>query len=224
MAFMDEEVKRNITDELYRDPRVDASEVSVKVDNGRVVLTGQVPTYFSSTAAYSVALQTPGVISVDNRLIVSYPPGVTTPSDSQLLTIVEEKLARNPDIEIQDKEIDVTGGNVTLRGTVDAYWKKDYAETLVASEPGVLTITNNLAIVPDKDYLDQDVANGVSLSLESNPLVSVEDIDVRVENGKVTLTGTVPSWPVWEAAHSAAVLTPGVREVENLIVVSWPQI
>ncbi|WP_045217132.1 BON domain-containing protein [Desulfonatronovibrio magnus] len=224
MALMDEEIKNSIVDAIYRDPRINASDVSVEVDNGKVTLSGQVPTYFSFTATHSNALQIPGVVSVDNRLIVSYPPGVTIPAASELLSFVEDKLDRNPDIDIQDKEIKVTGGNVTLRGTVDAYWKKDYAETLVASEPGVLTITNNLAIVPDKDYLDQDVANGVSLSLESNPLVSSEDIDVRVQNGKVTLTGTVPSWPVWEAAHNSAVLTPGVRGVENLIVVSWPQL
>ena len=48
-------------------------------------------------------------------------------------------------------EVIVSAGRVTLRGTVDAYWKKNHAETLVADEPGVIFIENLLAVVPTGD-------------------------------------------------------------------------
>ncbi|MFO7728099.1 MAG: BON domain-containing protein [Desulfonatronovibrio sp.] len=217
MALMDEQIKKNVVDELYWDNRVDASKVTVEVNNGRVTLQGEVPTYLASTAAYDDALRILGVIGVDNMLVVRYPVGVTTPTDVEILSEIEKKLARNPDIDILDMDITVDSGEVTLRGTVDAYWKKLHAEDLVASEPGVLIINNHLAIVPAKDVIDQDIAGDIVRSIEARAAVSADDVNVEVLNGHVILTGTVPTWAAREAAYEAAIFTAGVIDVENRI-------
>jgi osmotically-inducible protein OsmY len=117
-------------------------------------------------------------------------------------------------------EIDVSAGVVTMHGTVDTYWKKLYAEDLVASEPGVIFINNHLAITPAKDGIDKEIANDIVRSLEARAAVSADDVNVRVRNGHVTLTGTVPSWAARRSAHDAATFTAGVVDVENRILVS----
>jgi len=47
----DEEVKKNVADELSWDDRVDATDVSVDVRDGRVVFSGTVLTYAARRAA-----------------------------------------------------------------------------------------------------------------------------------------------------------------------------
>lgn len=220
MARMDEQIKKDVVDELYWDDRVDASKVNVEVSNGIVTLRGEVPTFFASTAAYDDALGMLGVVNVRNQLTVRYPAGISVPTDEELETELRRKLAWNPDIDVVDMEIDVSAGAVTLNGTVDAFWKRSYAEKLVASEPGVILIKNHLAITPGKDIVDQDIANDIVRSLEARSAVFADDVTVRVRNGHVTLTGTVPNWAARLSAHNAAAFTAGVVDVENRILAS----
>jgi len=220
MARMDEEIKRDVVDELTWDDRVDASKVSVEVSNGTVTLRGEVPTYLASTAASNDAVGILGVVDVRNQLAVRYPAAVSIPTDEELGTEIRRKLAWNPDIDVLDMEVDVSAGVVTLRGTVDAYWKRLYAEELVSSEPGVVFINNHLAITPEKDIIDKDIANDIVRSLEARSAVYADDVNVRVRNGRVTLNGTVPSWPARQSAHDAAAFTPGVTGVDNRLLVS----
>ncbi|MFO7970884.1 MAG: BON domain-containing protein, partial [Desulfobacterales bacterium] len=56
------------------------------------------------------------------------------------------KLAANPDINLLDMDIEVNAGRVVLRGTVEAYWKKLYAENLIEAEPGVVFIENQVHV------------------------------------------------------------------------------
>lgn len=217
LAQTDEQIKDSIVAALVSDARVDASDVTVEVNNGATILRGTVPSYLAATAAYDIALETTGVISVDNRISVFYKPSFTPPTDPELHASILGKLARSPDIDVFDTEIDVESGIVTLRGTVDSYWKMLHAENLVASEAGVVTVNNHLAIVPTEDFIDEDIAKDIIQSLESRSTVSADDVTVSVQDGHVTLTGVVPSWAAKQAAFRAALYSFGVLEVENLI-------
>jgi osmotically-inducible protein OsmY len=219
VAQLDEQIKENVVEALVSDARVDASDVSVEVNNGEVVLRGTVPSYLAATAAYDVALETAGVISVKNRIAVIYQPPFIPPTDLELRTTILSKLSRSPDIDVLDTEIEVNAGIVTLRGTVDSYWKKLHAQDLVASEAGVIAVNNHLAIVPTGEFIDEDIAEDIMKSLESRSAVSAEHVTVSVQDGHVTLTGVVPSWAAKQAAYRAALFTFGVLEVENLISV-----
>lgn len=220
MARMDEQIKKDVVDELYWDDRVDASKVSVEVSNGTVTLNGEVPTYLARSSAHDDASEILGVVGVRNQLAIRYPAGVALPEDADLENEIRRKLSRNPDIDVLDLDLNVSAGVVTLRGTVDAYWKKLYAEDLVASEAGVIFINNYLAITPEKDIIDQDIANDIVRSLEARSAVYADDVNVRVREGRVTLSGTVPSWAARRAAYDAAAYTAGVIDVENRLMVS----
>lgn len=223
MAHSDELIKSTLVDQLYLDIRVDASQVKVEVKDGIATLRGEVPTYHAYRSAYRDALQVGGVKSVINQLVVRYPAGAVLPTDAGLLSSVKEVLARNPDIAIEAMDIEVDGGQIILRGSVDAYWKKLYAEELVSSEPGVVGITNHLTVVPGSDVVDRDIAAAIVRSLEGRAAVSADDVEVQVEGGRVVLEGAVSGWAAVQAAQEAAEYKEGVIDIVNKLTVAKRQ-
>ncbi len=217
---MDELIKKDVIDQLTRDDRVDASKVTVEVSHGTVTLRGEVSTYFSRSAAYEDALGTLGVTNVRNQLVVIYPPGVSLPTDLEIEDSIKNRLGANPDIDLMDLEVIVSAGRVTLRGTVDAFWKRIHAERMVETEPGVEEIENLLAVVPTDDFVDKEIAEDIVDTLESRADVEADDVNVRVRDGEVTLSGWVPSWSARRAADEAAFYTAGVKHVVNRLNVS----
>ena len=220
MIRTDEEIKRDLIDELYWDYRVDASGVKAEVSNGKVTLTGTVPSYSARNAAATAAWGIDGVSEVINLLSVRFPPTYAIPTDAEITTSAERALAWNPDVYSEDINVTVSGGVVRLEGIVDAYWKRWKAEDLVSNLRGVVEVENHLAVVPSESFLDKDIARDIEAALERSFYVEAEDVTVKVEEGNVTLTGTVPSYYARGRAYEAAALTPGVLEVDNHIVVT----
>jgi osmotically-inducible protein OsmY len=219
MIRTDEQIKKDIVDEVYRDYRVDASNVKVEVTNGQVTLTGTVPTYTAREAANTATWGIAGIKEVTNLLTVRFPDTFDVPTDAQIKRDAERRLAWNPDVYSVDVDVSVLGGVVTLEGTVDAYWKRWQAENLVAQARGVIDIENHLAVVPTGSFIDKDVATDIEAALERNLYVDAEKVTVEVEHGRVTLSGSVPTYYGRARAYEAAAHTPGVVAVDNNIAV-----
>ena len=220
MIRTDQEIKRDLVDELYWDYRVDASDVKARVSDGKVTLTGTVPSYSARGAAAAAAWGLDGVSEVTNLLTVRFPPTYVIPTDAEIKTSADRTLAWNPDVYSADIDVTVSGGVVRLEGTVDAYWKRWKAEDLVSNLNGVVEVENHLAVVPSESFLDKDIAQDIESALERNQYVYAENVTVKVEDGKVTLTGTVSSYYARGRAYDAAAFTPGVLQVDNHIVVA----
>lgn len=215
----DEDVKIDVTRQLKWDARIDASDVSIKVNNGTVELEGHVPTMTAKSAAFDDAYLVDGVLSVNNRLDVQISSVKKTPTDSEIRNNVVTALSINSDVESYKIEVTVDKGWVTLEGTVNAYWEKISAENEVLDINGVLGVSNNLGVVPTESYLDENIAEDIISALERNVHVNADDIDVKVEDGKVTLDGTVKTYTAKNAAFDSALYTPGVITVNNRIIV-----
>ena len=80
-------------------------------------------------------------------------------------------------------------------------------------------IENHLAVVPSEDVADRAIADDIVETLESKAAVDADDVNVRVRDGDVTLTGSVSTWTGRKAADEAAFYTPGVTHVNNRISV-----
>jgi osmotically-inducible protein OsmY len=65
------DIKRKIEEAFRRSAELDASRVSVEADGGTVILRGTVRSWAEREAAERAAWTAPGVIRVDNRLVVS---------------------------------------------------------------------------------------------------------------------------------------------------------
>jgi osmotically-inducible protein OsmY len=215
----DELIKRDIVDQLFWDSRIDASEISVKVDDGTVTLTGEVPTFRAREAATSNAWLVNGVLAVDNQLSVAYVAPATLPSDAEIREKILNSFSWSPDLRSYKLKVTVDKGWVTLEGTVDAFWKKMLAESDVIAIRGVIGVTNKVAIVPTEAIGDEMIAEEIMDAIERNVRVSSDDVDVTVMNGEVTLEGTVPSASAKAAAYDSALYTAGVKDVfDNLDV------
>jgi osmotically-inducible protein OsmY len=69
---------------------------------------------------------------------------------------------------------------------------------------------------------DRAIHRRVLDRLRVDPVVDELDVGVEVDDGVVTLTGTVSTWKRREAAARAAHEVPGVRDVANDIEVRLP--
>ncbi len=222
MARTDEEIKKDVVERLSWDERVDAAPVQVEVESCVVTLRGEVDTYFAQRAAVETAFSVLGVSDVQPQLGVRPPAGTAVPSDEALRHQIEQALLWNANLHAADIRVSVAAGVVTLEGFVGTYWKKMHAEDVAAQFRGVVGIENKLTIVPTHDVEDRRVAETLEQELDRDPLVDAEDVNVRVNNGEVALTGRTTNWAGRRAAIDTARYTRGVREVRHAISVVPP--
>lgn len=215
----DEKIKKDVVDQLYWDSRVDASEIDIEVDDGKVVLKGDVPDYGSKASASSDAWTIEGVTAVENDIMVNYPSSITVPRDEDIASNIRTSLELDVDIDAADIDISVTGGIVTLEGSVDAYWKKERVEHKASNSEGVVDIVNKISIVSTENFLDKDIAEEIMGSISRNFNVDEENIDVIVKDGEVTLSGSVSDWNAYRAVLDAAEFTPGVKDVKDHLII-----
>jgi osmotically-inducible protein OsmY len=213
MKRTDERIKKDIVDQLSWDSRIDASKVKVEVDNGNLELSGFVPTFSARRTVEEDVRGIPGVVSVDNRMVVNRI--MTGPSDEKMHYTVDSVLSWSQDINAGNIRVAVDDGEVTLEGTVGTLWEKHRAEEIVSELKGIVGITNRLAVVPTKDVLDERIAENIVAALDRTGNVNVDSVDVKVENGIVTLCGTVRSWNARRTAYQAALFTCGVTNIHD---------
>ncbi|CCD29779.1 putative osmotically-inducible protein Y [Candidatus Glomeribacter gigasporarum BEG34] len=137
----------------------------------------------------------------------------------QLYTDVMDKLTFEPSVDASDITLRVDGAVVTLGGEVGSLFEKHAAERAVQSVSGVKGIANELRIklTPEWQRSDTDIATAALNALKWNSAVPRDRIQVSVESGCVTLSGTVDWWYQCEAAAKAVQWLSGVKSIENHI-------
>lgn len=179
------------------------------------MLTGTVPSYRALNAAAEDAWNIVGVKDVDNLLTVRFLSTFIPPTDEQIKDNAKNTLLRDADVNSIDIDISVVGGVVTLKSTVAAYWTKYKAEHLISYLNGVFDVENKLAVAPTESFIDKDIAQDIENAIDRNIDLNAEDITVKVEDGKVTLTGTVPTFYAKRKAYEIALFTMGVVDVQS---------
>jgi len=223
MPVDSEEIKKEIVDQMYWDQSVDASKILVEVANGKVKLTGRVPSFSARRAAYNDAIVIPGVTSVDNQLNVETAPTTYTVSDDELKTRIENVLSWSASLNSANSiTVAVSSGRVILSGYVGAYWKKLRAEELTSEVAGVREVENALSVVLTKKLSDKLIADDLMTALERRDSLEINQINVTVENGVVTLSGAVPDWTTLKGIERTACYTAGVSDVVNHLGVISP--
>ena len=220
MTRIDEQIKKEVVDQLYWDTRIDASDVKVEVTNGVVTLSGTVPDYMGFRAAGNDVWDIPGVLRVDNRLMVRYPAEVSIPGKEEMVGLIENMIRWNANLDETKIMVTSEDGRIKLEGSVDSYWKKSRAEEIVHDVVGVVEVVNELAVVPTDDILDEAIGEELMGALERNIYVDPNAINVKVEKGRVTLSGSVENSLTLRAAVDTARHTPGVTDVVNNLTLS----
>ncbi len=197
MGLSDAEIKKVVIDELYWDDRVDASKIMVQVDSGKVVLTGNVPSYMARDRVEAAVLRIRGVTHIENKLTVLY---TGFPADKEIRFSIQNLITANPELRKEDIRISVVGGVVTLEGSVTSYWKKTQARKVACGAEGVLDVVNRLTVVPTAKVSDRAIAEDVVAAIQRNTYADIKQVNIEVRNGVVTLTGVVPSLAAFDSA------------------------
>ncbi|MBD3362854.1 BON domain-containing protein [Candidatus Dojkabacteria bacterium] len=215
-----QKIKTDIEETLYWDPRVDSTKIEVEVEKEKATLKGTINSYSSKIAAVNDAWSVFGVLDVESKLNIKYPTTDTLPSDSELEKNIEKSLLWDPFIDSKNINVSVENGKVTLEGNVNEYWKIKKVERK-ADIVGVIDIINKLTVTPTQSVLDKDIAKDVTNAIDRNTNVDIDNINIKVKNGNVTLSGTVNNRNAFNAAESSAYYTLGVREVNNNLAIKY---
>ncbi len=216
----DTDITEHVESQLFLDPAAPFDTVDVTTSKGIVTLTGTAPSLVGRKRAARIASTVRGVRSVINRIEVE---PVRDLSAQELANSVRDALLY--DAATDAYELSVTAseqGHITLAGTVDSWAKRQLSETVVGNVSGVVSITNNIEVSAKIDRPDSELLAEIAKRLHWDALVDDDFIDVAVNGGNVSLSGTIGSaaerrqaeWDAWVS---------GVKSVDisALEVKSW---
>lgn len=142
-------------------------------------------------------------------------------ADKDLRMHVVDELDWEPSVDAGDIGVAMSEGVVTLTGQVPSYAQKRAAERAVMRVEGVKGVANDIKVeIPEEhERTDTDITKAAIRALEWHTQLPAEDIKVKVENGWITLQGTV-EWNYQRSRAERAVrYLVGVRGVNNQLKV-----
>ncbi len=184
----DGDILHGVESALRNDERVDLSTIEVAVNKGAVTLSGEVTSLAEEAYAVRDARKIRGVTGVVDQLqivpIREYP-------DSDICHMVKRRILNSALIQSDDIKVACKGGSVTLSGQV-ASWSERDAATLLAYEIGGIKGVENLIEVTGQPKLsDEEIKNRMVTLFGMDLYLSGLPITVSVDDGVVTLSGTV---------------------------------
>ncbi len=133
---------------------VSSFDLNVDSNDGRVTLTGKLPSQEAKDNALRIAADTSGVVEVVDRIDVA--PGVESSSarsdlvdrlaDAELKATIYETLQGAENVDVRSIRVLVEDGTVTLTGLAPDVRQKELAAGVVAGVEGVRLVVDHLTI------------------------------------------------------------------------------
>jgi osmotically-inducible protein OsmY len=213
----DKRLQEDVVHELWWEPSLNASDIGVSCADGVVTLRGNVRSYAERVRAERVAQRVFGVTAVVNDVQVRLTDEHTR-TDTEIAEAAVTALKWNTLVPAGRVAVLVANGWITLTGAVSWQYEKDAAARAVRYLPGVKGVVNNVTVRPHVDATD--VRDKIEAAFRRSAEIDARRITVTAKDGKVTLSGNVPSWAVRNEAERAAWAAPGVREVDDQLAVA----
>ena len=217
MIKSDGQLQRDVIDELKWDASIAGSEIGVAAKEGVITLSGQVDTYAKKYAAVRAAERVAGVRAIAEKIEVLI-PGALKRTDTDLAHAIVNTFEW--DVQVPDNSVKarVEDGWVWLEGDVDWQFQSRAAERAVRNLAGVRGVTNLLQV---KTHISvPDVKQRIENALKRSAEVDSRKISVDATDGAVTLRGSVRTWAERRDAENAAWSAPGVRRVQDELLVT----
>jgi osmotically-inducible protein OsmY len=199
----DEELRRNVTDELVWDPKVDSDAIAVSARNGIVTLRGTVGSRREKPGARKAAERVFGVEWVVDQLDVR-PLNDDRRDDADIRGDVLRTLMLNrvvPDTVAAK----VKDGFDTLTGRASWQYQREEAEYVAGNVRGVTGVQDDIQLTGPRPE-PGDITQAIQKAFRRN----ADGIEVVAADGTVSLTGTVRSWSKHDAALAEAWAGRGV--------------
>jgi hyperosmotically inducible periplasmic protein len=219
----DQQIQQAVSQKIHDAKQLQS--VRSSVEDGIVTLTGTVGLYQDKIDAAKKIKKIADVAAVRNDIVVA---GAAV-SDGQLQQKLAKKLAYDRvgyyDNAFNYIALNVKDGVVTLTGDVLFDVPKDSALAIVARTPGVKDVVNNVTVLPVSGF-DDSIRMRTARAIYRDSVLGryasdpVDPIRIVVDNGHVTLYGTVQSAMDKTIAGMRANAVPGAFSVENKLVVN----
>jgi hyperosmotically inducible protein len=132
---------------------------------------------------------------------------------------VRAALGDSPSTRRSQVQVTVNNGVATITGSVDTLWLKAQVQRVVLEVSGVTAARNHVKVIPPKPVPDSAIANAILDALKRSDSIDDKAVEVAVEGGTVTLSGSVASESASQIAYNFALNTVGVKELRNNLVV-----
>src|ERR1700675_1422950 len=218
----DQQIQQAVSHKLHDAKQLQS--VNSSVEDGIVTLTGTVGLYQDKLDAAKKVKKLANVTGVRNDIAVA---GETVP-DSLLQQKLAKKLAYDRvgyyDNAFHYLALSVKDGVATINGETLNDVAKDSALAIVARTPGVKDVVNEVNVLP-VSLFDDSIRVRTARAIYRDSVLSryatdpVHPIRIVVDNGHVTLYGTVESAMDKTIAGIRASGVPGAFSVENKLVV-----
>ena len=150
----------------------------------------------------------------------------TNVSDSWITSKAKIALFADSRVPGSAVHVETQKGMVYLRGKVESDEAKKAAEDVARGVEGVQGVKNELQVVPASakkmvEAKDDEITKQVKERFKADP--KLKSLDVRTDNGVVTLEGKLPNITDSARASQMAREVPGVRSVRNDVTYENPR-
>ena len=208
-------LQHDVENEVGYELNAELKQISVTVKSGAVELGGHVDSFWEKCAAERAAWRIVHVNHVTNGIRVIIPFNQQRDDDDITLAAMSN-LEWNCLLPVTVTVL-VSGGLVTLSGSVERHQQKEEASRALSTLRGITGIHNEIVIQPGA--ASGDVKSLIEAALRRNAIVDSSHIKVHVGNGVASLRGTVRSRAEYDQAMHAAWAAPGITKVEDHITI-----
>jgi len=227
----DPDTSRKVKTALGLSKRLAPFDINITTSDGVATLTGQVPSEDIKSLAGEIARDTAGVRDVKNEISVDPAAQPSTESvhveDLEIRVAILEALARSREIGGKNIDVKVENRSVTLSGSVETPTQRNGAEQIARAVDGVAGVTNNLVVTNPQAASEPpaataapadsnaELAKRVEFELYRTNAFNTSTMQVRAEDGAITLAGTVRSRAEQLLAERVVQSVSGVKKVTN---------
>lgn len=212
----DRNLRDIIIDELEFFGDIDPAQIGISVEHGVVTLSGHVRSYAQKTAIERIVKGMKGVRAIAEEIKVRPAIGKQV-ADDQIATRSADIINWTAHLPEGTIKIKVQEGWVELDGEVEWQYQRDAIVRAVRMLSGVVAVTNLIRL--RRRPVASDIKRRIEDALKRRAEIDAGQIQVSVKDDVVTLEGRINILHERDAIERTAWSVPGVRKVEDHLVV-----
>lgn len=201
--------------------------VSYDVDNGKVILSGDVNTLDEKMKIEKEVAKIDGIKHIDNQIVVNNAK-TSTRSDEEVGQEIFDTLKSGWFSKGYDKvTFEINNGRVMLIGRVEKLDDKNNIEKSLGKIEGIQEIDNQIVVAGEKNNSDTAMRSDKEIDKEIKGIIKIsgsgkgsEKIAFTVNSGVVTITGSVDSMNDKMKIEKKLSKVNGIKKVNNLLTVN----